>query len=53
MIEAAQTAIAFVEGRRRSGLDQDRMLLFALVRANEIIGDRDILWKPTHFPHAK
>jgi uncharacterized protein with HEPN domain len=39
MVEAAQTAIAFVEGRGRSDLDQDRMLLFALVRAIEIIGE--------------
>ncbi len=39
MVEAAETAITFAEGRRRSDLDQDRMLLFALVRAIEIIGE--------------
>jgi uncharacterized protein with HEPN domain len=38
MIEAAESAIEFVAGRQRSDLDTDRMLLFAVVRAIEIIG---------------
>lgn len=39
MIEAAETALGFVSGRKRAELDSDRMLLFALVRAIEIIGE--------------
>ncbi|AFL73997.1 HepT-like ribonuclease domain-containing protein [Thiocystis violascens] len=38
-IEAAEEARRFVAGRQRSELDTDRMLLFALVRAVEIIGE--------------
>jgi uncharacterized protein with HEPN domain len=39
MIEACATALNFVDGRQRSDLDSDRMLLFALVRAIEILGE--------------
>lgn len=39
MIEAAEHAVAFMAGRERSELDGDRMLLFAVVRAVEIIGE--------------
>ncbi len=39
MIEAAETALEFVSGRQRADLDSDRMLLFALVRAIEVIGE--------------
>ena len=39
MIDAAETALAFITGRHRSELDSDRMLLFALVRAIEIVGE--------------
>ena len=39
MIEAAETAVNFVTGRQRVDLNSDRMLLFALVRAIEIIGE--------------
>ena len=39
MIEAAETARRFVAGRRREDLDTDEMLLFALVRAVEIVGE--------------
>lgn len=39
MIQAADTACDFVSGRRRSDLDTDQMLLFALVRAIEIVGE--------------
>ena len=39
MIEAAEDALGFVAGRTRSDLDTNRMLLFALVRAVEIIGE--------------
>ena len=39
MIEAAQDAIGFVDGRTRADLDRDRMLLYAVVRAIEIIGE--------------
>lgn len=39
MIDAAGDALTFVAGRTRADLDQDRMLLFAVVRAIEIIGE--------------
>jgi uncharacterized protein with HEPN domain len=39
MIEAAETAAQFIIGRSRDDLDRDRMLLFAVVRAIEIIGE--------------
>lgn len=39
MLEAAEEAISFIEGKTRSSLEQDRMLEFALVRAVEIIGE--------------
>ncbi|MDR3514313.1 MAG: DUF86 domain-containing protein [Azospirillaceae bacterium] len=39
MIEAAETTQAFINGRQRADLDTNQMLLFALVRAVEIIGE--------------
>ena len=39
MIEAAEDAIGFVSGRAGADLEHDRMLLFAVVRAIEIIGE--------------
>ncbi|WP_020507742.1 HepT-like ribonuclease domain-containing protein [Lamprocystis purpurea] len=39
MIEAAEDALGFIAGRTRADLDTNRMLLFALVRAVEIIGE--------------
>jgi uncharacterized protein with HEPN domain len=39
MIEAAETACGFVSGKARGDLDADRMLVFALVRAIEIVGE--------------
>ena len=39
MIEAIQTAAEFVSGRQAANLDTDRMLLFALVRAIEVVGE--------------
>ena len=39
MIEAAEAACGFVSGKARSDLDADRMLLFSVVRAIEIIGE--------------
>lgn len=39
MAEAAEAARSFVVGRQRGDLDSDRMLLFALVRAIEIVGE--------------
>ena len=39
MIEAAEAALAFARGRERADLERDRMFLFALVRAIEIIGE--------------
>jgi uncharacterized protein with HEPN domain len=39
MIEAAETAQRFLVGRQRGDLDTNEMLLFALVRAIEVIGE--------------
>jgi uncharacterized protein with HEPN domain len=39
MIEAAESALNFVSGRRRADLNADRMLHFALVRAIEVVGE--------------
>ncbi len=39
MIDAAKAAQTFIDGRQRSSLDADTMLLFALVRTIEIIGE--------------
>ena len=39
MIEAAESAIQFISGRGRTDLETDRMLLFAVVRAIEIVGE--------------
>lgn len=39
MLDAAETALNFVAGRGRAELDRDRMLLFAVVRALEVMGE--------------
>ena len=39
MVEAAEAAVQFLAGRQRIDLEEDRMLLFALVRAIEVLGE--------------
>ena len=39
MIEAGDSIRQFMSGRDRTALDTDRMLLFAVVRAIEVIGE--------------
>lgn len=39
MIDAAESALRFINGRQRADLEQDEMLSFALVRAVEVIGE--------------
>jgi uncharacterized protein with HEPN domain len=39
MIDAAEAACDFMAGRSRADLDSDRMLLFAVVRAIEVLGE--------------
>jgi uncharacterized protein with HEPN domain len=39
MADALDAAMRFVEGRQRADLDTNEMLLFALVRAIEIVGE--------------
>ena len=39
MVEAAESAGHFITGRQHTDLDEDRMLLFAVVRAIEILGE--------------
>ena len=39
MIDAAESLGQFVAGKKRADLDTDRMLLFAIVRAIEVVGE--------------
>jgi uncharacterized protein with HEPN domain len=39
MIDAAQTVEQFLDGKKRGDLDADRLLLFAVLRAIEVIGE--------------
>lgn len=39
MLDAAREAVAFAAGRKRADLDHDRMLVLALVKDIEIIGE--------------
>ncbi len=39
MLDAAEEAMAFVQGRQRADLDTDRQLVLALVKEVEIIGE--------------
>lgn len=39
MVDAAETALTFVESRERADLETDMMLRFAVVRAIEIVGE--------------
>ena|SRR5437867_2493782 len=39
IVDALDAAARFVESRQRSDLDSDQMLLFALMRAIEIVGE--------------
>lgn len=39
MVQSAETACGFISGRSRADLDTDQMLVFALVRAIEIVGE--------------
>ncbi|MDQ5878530.1 MAG: hypothetical protein QG616_1546 [Pseudomonadota bacterium] len=39
MLEAIDDASSFIAGRQRGALDTDKMLLFALVRCVEIVGE--------------
>ena len=39
MLEAAQEALAFARGRARADLDSDRMLVLAILKSIEIVGE--------------
>ena len=39
MLDSAEAAIEFMQGRDRLARDHDRMLLFAVVRAVEVLGE--------------
>jgi hypothetical protein len=43
MLDAAREALSFVRGKTREHLDQDRLLVLALVKAIEIIGKSGFL----------
>ena len=38
MLDAAREAVSFVRGKKREDLDRDRLLVFGLVKALEILG---------------
>ena len=39
MLDAAREAVSFVRGKKRGDLDHDRLLVFGLVKALEIVGE--------------
>ena len=39
IVEAIDAAVSFVAGRRRADLETDQMLVFALARAIEVVGE--------------
>lgn len=39
MVEAGESAVQFVAARQLADLDEDRMLLFAVIRAIEVLGE--------------
>lgn len=49
MIEAAEQALALVQGRHRADLDTDAMLSLALTRAVEIVGESAAQVLPAFF----
>ena len=54
MLDSAEAAIEFMQGRDRLALDHDRMLLFAVVRAVEILGQAASRVSPAtreHYPN--
>ena len=46
-LDAMNAAMEFAAGRKRSDLDSDQMLLFALVRAIEIVGEACVIASST------
>lgn len=47
MLDAAREAVSFVQGRTRVDLDRDRMLVLALTKSVEIIGEAAYQLSPT------
>ena len=39
MLDAAREAVSFIQGRSRSELDENRMLVLSLVKDVEIVGE--------------
>lgn len=39
MVEAAQTSLQFIKGKKRKELENNKMLCFAVIRALEIVGE--------------
>lgn len=39
MMGAIEAVVDFIDGRKRADLDDDRQLLFAIVRAIEVVGE--------------
>ncbi|MBL8216195.1 MAG: DUF86 domain-containing protein [Bryobacterales bacterium] len=53
--EAAQKALRFIDGRRREDLDTDEQLLFAVIRALEVLGEAAVKLSPearSRFPEV-
>lgn len=52
MLDAAREALSFAKGRQREDLDTDRLLVLALVKAIEIIGEAAGLKVPPAEAHS-
>ena len=52
MIEACESVQRFIQGRRRLDFESDQMLLFAVVRAIEVLGEAPARSLRIHAPHA-
>jgi hypothetical protein len=51
MVDAAESALQFIDGRVREDLDSDLLLVFALVRAIEIVGRSRLFSDPAGTLH--
>jgi len=52
MLDAAREALSFVQGKTREHLNRDRLLVLALVKALEIIGEAAYQVSPETNPFA-
>jgi hypothetical protein len=53
VVDALNAAMRFAQGRGRGDLDSDEMLLFALVRAIEIVGEAASKYRTRRAPRCR